>query len=283
MRNVVFRMLLVFIVSTFSGCENKEDLAVVNAIDSDGLSLYWDHEVFGEEGRRYRFELSTKKALPDEYELFFQRSMSGNSITARLISKVSKGKCAVFPGTGPGCVSRGKFYISEKDLRPGTYTLNFVTSTFVESTRFVVTSEKAVLELSPNGKISSSITEVFPIPRQLLFGSIVYSGSANTQAAKDLIAYLSVLGVTPTTLPNYPYRHLNVSQSAHLAVKDWPEDNHMISLLYSMKGNFRDIISELTTYYTKTDRKLTVNLYTSFGDEARFNNSETSVLYGSEK
>jgi hypothetical protein len=42
-------------LSVISGCDKVPDKDGPMAT-LDGLSLYWDHEIFGEEGRRIRFE-----------------------------------------------------------------------------------------------------------------------------------------------------------------------------------------------------------------------------------
>ncbi|GAB4024360.1 hypothetical protein [Spirosoma gilvum] len=273
-------LLLALFTGIVLGC--KED-TTITAVTNDGLNLYWDHEIFGEEGRRFRFEFSSQKALPEQYNLVFQKTITGNVITVRLVSTVSQGQCQPFPGDKPGCISKGGFYISEKDLLPGTYTINLITPSFTESGRLIVTPEKAALDLGVNKQFTSSIEEVFPIPRQLLFGSIVYTGSDKTQSAKDLIAYLSTLGVAPTTLPDYPYRHLNIRESPHLGTKDWPVDNHMISLVYSMNRNFKDIIRDLKSYVDQTDKNLSIYLYTSLGGEVRLSLTESFLIYGSDQ
>lgn len=275
------RALLLFtlFIGLLFGC--KED-APNAAISADGLSLYWDHEIFGEEGRRYRFEFQTQKSLSEQYELIFQKSITGNVITARLIGTSSQGQCLPFPGPKPGCISKGGFSIPEKDLPPGTYTINLITPTFSESGRLTVTAEKAVLDLGTNNQFTSSVQQVFPIPRQILFGSIVYTGSGKKQAANELIAYLSTLGVTPVTLPDHPYRYLS-SESSHLATQDWPVDNHLISLVYSMNRSFRNIIGDLKRYIDQTSPPLSIYLYSSLGGEVRLSETERIFIYGDDQ
>ncbi|MBN8825550.1 MULTISPECIES: hypothetical protein [unclassified Spirosoma] len=272
-------LLVALLAGIVFGCQEDTNIA---AVANDGLSLYWDHEIFGEEGRRFRFEFSSQKALSEQYQLVFQKTITGNVITVRLTNTTSQGPCQPFPGDKPSCISKGGFSIPETDLPPGPYTINLITPSFTESGQLTITSEKAVLDLGANKQFTSSIEQVFPIPRQLLFGSIVYTGSDKTQAANNLIAYLSTLGVTPVTLPDHPYRHLS-REALHLATKDWPEDNHMISLLYSMKRSFRDIVGDLKRYVDQTGQPLSIYLYSSLGGEVRLGTTDPLFIYGSDQ
>ena len=63
--------LIIFILAIIVlGC-NKDDFPIDERASVEGLSLYWDHEVFGEGGRRLRFEFYENM----EYENSFNSSI----------------------------------------------------------------------------------------------------------------------------------------------------------------------------------------------------------------
>ena len=69
--------LILTIVAIFS-CDNDDSLPIPTI---NGLSLYWDHEVFGDEGRRLRFEGFTTNEFDNDYDLEFNTSINDKSIT----------------------------------------------------------------------------------------------------------------------------------------------------------------------------------------------------------
>ena len=47
--------LMVLFLLFLTACNDLDDFSIP---ELEGLSLYWDYEVFGEEGRRFRFSFS---------------------------------------------------------------------------------------------------------------------------------------------------------------------------------------------------------------------------------
>ena len=127
------------------GCGNDADIFISKL---DGLSLYWDHEVFGEGGRRLRFEFYGINEFENEYELIFHYKIENRTISIRLKETVNKGKCSYYPmpAIPPDnpfqCNPKGGFFIPESQLKPGTYMLNLVTPYFHESSELTVYKEK---------------------------------------------------------------------------------------------------------------------------------------------
>jgi hypothetical protein len=274
--------LLVLLIAAIFGCENDDGLSIPTI---NGLSLYWDHEVFGEEGRRLRFEGSTTNEYDNDYELEFSTSVVDNTVTVRLTKSIDKGKCQYFPMPVTGddkpkkCNASGDFYLSDEELRNGVYFLKFIMPTFEITSELIVTDEKITLDIPTNTFLESSIENVYPIPPNLLFGTIVYRGSSNTNDAENFLDYLTDFELIEITVPNYPYRHLTVDENGHRPVRHWNPDNHSIGFLYKMTNtDFKTIFEESKDYFNKTN--LNIYLYTSNGDQGFMSKSEgITVVY----
>ena len=142
-----------------------------------------------------------------------------------------------------------------------------------------MTDEKVTLKIPTNKFIKSSIENVYPIPPNLLFGSLVYEGSSNTNDAENVLDSLTELGLSQTTVPNYPYRHLTVDENEHRPVSHWEPDNHSIGFLYKMNNtDFKTIFEESKKYFNQTN--LNIYLYTSNGDQGFMSKAEgITVVY----
>lgn len=259
-----------FLLLILFGCE-KEDIQSIPKIE--GLSLYWDHEVFGEEGRRLRFEMTTTNEYNNDYEFEFNTSIKDKTITARLEKSINNGNCQYFPmpsldDDDPNkCNANGSFYLLDKELNMDNYSLKIITPTFEVTSELNITDEKVMLDIPINKHLKSSIKEVYPIPKNLLFGSIIYQGSNNTSDAEEFLNYLTSLGLFKTTVPNYPYRHLNVEENGYPATSTWEPDNHSIKFLYNLNNvDFNTIFEKSKEYFNQTN--LNIYLYTSFGDQS---------------
>jgi hypothetical protein len=273
--------LVLLIISIFS-CDNDDNLSIPTI---NGLSLYWDHEVFGDEGRRLRFEATTTNNFDNDYDLEFNTSVVNKTITARLTKSIDKGKCPFFPMPVAGdddpnkCNASGEFYISDKDIDNGVYSLKIIMPSFEVTSNLTVTSEKVTLAIPTNTFLESSIENVYPIPPNLLFGTIVYQGSTNTNDAENFLDYLTNLGLNQTTVPNYPYRHLTVDENGLRPISHWEPDNHSIGFLYKMNStDFKTIFEKSKEYFNQ--KNLNIYLYTSNGDQAFLSKSEgITVVY----
>lgn len=285
MNNMKTRTTLIpiLLVLTIFSCENNDKLFVPTI---DGLSLYWDHEVFGNEGRRVRFEGSSTNEFDNDYELVFNTLIEANAITVRLVKSANKGKCQYFPMPAIGdddprkCNASGKFYLSDKELTNGIYSLKIITPSFEVASELTVDDEKIILEIPRNDYLKSSIKNVYPIPKHLLFGSVVYQGSNNTNDAEEFLTDLMNLGLIETTVPNYPYRHLSIDENGHPIESHWEPDNHSIGFLYKMNNiDFKTIFEESKEYFNQTN--LNIHLFTSNGDEGHMSKTAgITVVYG---
>ena len=271
-------ILILFFGLIIFGCD-KEDFRIDSQDSVEGLTLYWDHEVFGEGGRRLRFEFYETIRFENSYELVFDYDIEGKDIIISLVDKVNNGKCQKFPtpnGIDSLCTAKGGLFIPDNLLSNDTYSLILKTYDFEIKSNLLVDNEKYILEIPSNEKFSSSIINVFPIPENLLFGSTVFSGIENTQEANDFFKELETIGLMETTVPNYPYRHLRVDDDGKPYDRHWEPDNHSLSFLYKMEINFEEVFELSKKIFNKTN--LNIYLYSSKGDQARLSKNDGIIV-----
>jgi hypothetical protein len=245
----------------------------------DGLSLYWDHEVFGKEGRRIRFEFYGTKQFENSYDLVFNYSINQRDISISLVDEIDNGRCPKFPsafGIDSLCAPRGSLYIPDSLLSKGKYTLTLKTPNFNSSSELIVENDSIILNIPSNNHFSCSIHAVYPIPKNLLFGSVVYSGSENTADAKKFLTDLSDNGLIKTNVANYPFRHLSVDNEGYVEDSTWPPDNYSLGFIYSFSNDFKDIFNLAKEHFNQAN--INIYLFTSNGDEARFNKVDGIVV-----
>jgi hypothetical protein len=275
------RIHLIFIMFAIFSCEQDDRISIPPV---DGFTLYWDHDVFGLHGRRLRFEASTTNEFDNDYDLIFNSSIENNSITATLANSVDNGKCPNYPmpadPTPNTCSASGGFYLPDKLLANGTYSLKIVAPTFEITSELIVTDEQVELKIPANDRLESFIQYVYPIPKNLLFGSIIYQGSLNTNDAENFLNELKNLGLIETTVPNHPYRNLSVDENGQPIDQEWVVDNHLIGFLYDLNNvDVKTIFEESKKYFNETD--LNIDLFTSNGDEAHLSKTQgITIVYG---
>ncbi len=272
-------LISVLLLAVTFGCKKDNDISVPKI---DGLSLYWDHEVFGAPGRRLRFQVSTTNRFDNDYDLEFSTSIESKSVTIKFVKSTDNGKCPWFPMPAVGedphkCNAVGKFYLPEKELENGTYSLNMITPYFETTSKLIVTNEKVTLEIPENEYLKSRIKDVYPIPQNLLFGAVTYHGSDNTDAANEFLNRLKTLGLAEATVPDYHYRHLALDENGRPVITHWEPDNHTIGFLYDMNGSdFHKIFEEAKRHFDRTN--LNIDLFTSNGDEAHLSKSSGVIV-----
>ena len=267
--------LIIFILAIIVlGC-NKDDFPIDERASVEGLSLYWDHEVFGEGGRRLRFEFYENMEYENSFELVFDYKIDGKNIIISLIDKVDNGKCPKFPtpnGIDSLCRPKGNFFIPDNKLIESDYLVTLKTYDFEVKSNLTVNEDKFILEIPTNENFSSSISTVYPIPENLLFGGVVFKGTENTQQATAFFEELETIGFTGTSVPNYPYRHLRVGDDGKPIDEHWEPDNHSLSLLREMDADFKKAFDLAKEYFDNTN--LNIYLYSSNGDEARLSKTD---------
>jgi hypothetical protein len=261
---------ILLITSAMLSCTKQPTTEVVmESIDS--LSLYWDHEIFGEGGRRLRFEFYGNVEFENSYELVFDYTVENKFISIILVDAIDKGKCGTFPtpdGLDSLCLPRGLVEIPDNLLPVGSYTITLNTSNFTANGSMVVGREKISLNFSSEQKVKTSVSDVYPIPKNILFGSVVYSGDENTEVANNFVKSLVASGLNRTSVSPFPYRHLRVDESGEPLNSSWGTNNYSIGLLFSMTKEFSEVVGIATTHFEQSN--INIYLYSWKGDQARF-------------
>ena len=277
MNRKIIGIFLIGILIT--GCR-KDEFDKDSLLGSQGLSVWWDHQIFGEEGRGFKFEFYEVRRFENSWELKFKYTIDKKrkTIDIYLIDKVDEGKCPVFPGpykTDGLCISKGGLFIPENVLNQGMYTFTIRTFDFTVQSHLTVNEGKVTLEIPENNYFSSSVKEVFPTPVNLLYGSVAFTGEENTQFANEFFEKLKSLGLKDTVVSNPPF-NLSVDETGKPVDSHWEPDKHSLSFLYSMNTSFRTIFNASKAYFNKYD--LNIYLFSSNGDQARLNKQEGIIV-----
>lgn len=238
-------------------------------VSVEGLSLYIDHEVFSENGRELRFQFYETKQFENRFKLIFEYEIIGNDIVISLVDKIDTEKnqnVHVVNDFGSLNTPTGTLSITDKQLSSSIYSLILKTSDHVIKSELLVSDEKIVLNIPPNNYFSCPKNIVYPIPKNLIFGSVQFSGQENIKYANDFFAQLESIGFIKTKVPNYPYRHLTVDNSGIQKDEHWPPDYHNIRFLYKMDGNFKKAVELAKEKFEKFNWD--IYLYSSNGDQA---------------
>ena len=254
-----------------------------DAVASKGLSLWWNHQVFGEQGRGFIFGFSEVERLKNLYELKFEFQVDNNlkSIEISLIDMIDKGKCPYYPmptiDTDPDlCTSNGSVFIPENMVDEGKYKFTLGTLNYAVHCEIFFTKEKATLNIPYNSFISCDINDVFIAPKNLVHGSIVFAGEQNKTFALGFIDELRSLGLRDTIVINPPL--IKVDEIGNPIIETWPPNNYSIPFLLTMNSDFSTIFELAKNYFSKNSA-LNFYLFSTNGDQARADFQGIEVWY----
>lgn len=262
-------MILLSVILVLSSCKKEE--VVLKNIDS--LTAYWRFNVFGENGRGISLEFYNTETRKREYELNFNWYVSNQDIVIELIGLEDKGECPEFPNTDGKCISKGQIFIPEQLLPLGDYNLVLKTQKFEVQSMFSFDSAKYTLLIPPNEHFSSSIIEVYPMPKNILHGSIVYTGDGNNKFVRDFIDELNDAGFSNTIVPHFDKIPMsNVDSNGVPKEENWPPDKYSLGFVCSMNNNFRGAYDIAAKYFNAYD--INIYMFSSNGDQARLDKVE---------
>lgn len=279
MKKALYHFAMLFLLSFVFSCE-KKDLEI-NRAGREGFGLYWHHEVFGN-SRHLLLDFTNNEGLRNDYDLHFEYTVKGREINVWLADATDRGACPKYAGWGDSelCYSNGSVRIPDKELPAGTYTLSVFTNKMRSVSELVVATDKISLHIPPNSPLNSTIKEVYPIPRDILFGDILYDGTQNGKFAQNLIKELTLLGLRPAEIPPHDYRGLNIENKPHLSEETWDDDKHSIRVIFAMTKDFRQVMEVVQKHYELSDRKLKIGLFSSNGDQAYLNLGDSDrIIY----
>ena len=269
---------LLFIGLLVSGFKNaKADVKTLASVE--GLNLYMDHQVFGESGRVLRFEFYETKQFETRFKLVFEYDIEGTEIIVSLVDKfdVEKDqKIKVYDAFERLKTPIGRLSFPDELLPENTYTLILNTLDFEVRSELIIGTDKITLNIPENNHFTCPKNIVYPIPRDLLFGSVCFYGDRDNKCVAKFFEELEALGFEKTEVPNYPYMHLSVGDDGRPVDKHWPNNQHCLSFLYKMDNNFRKAAKLAKEWYQKKYH-ISFSLYSSNGDQAILNETNGVV------
>lgn len=257
----LFHILLIVLTAFCTDCKNRDEL---NILDEEGLGLYWHHVADVDKGRHLLMSFTNSQRSTNRAEYRFEYQIQGRVIDVRLVEKIDKGKCPVYPmPQGDECQSRGDIYIGENELSEGTYRFRLQTGKTIVTSDLIVGENQFELKVPANPYFTTSIPFVYAIPKNIVYGSIHYYGKENEQFAKALIDDLTKAGLKPATVPSHPYRHLPETSQTHLAKSFSEPDSYSINLLFSWDGDFKQVSEICKKHFDQSKKQLGIGLYNS--------------------
>lgn len=241
-------------------------------VQSKGISLWWDHKIFGEEGRGYIFSFYEKERLDHSFDLEFEYRIDKRrkTISFYLTGKTDQGKCPYFPSPTPSnglCSSDGSVFIKEEELEKGAY--DFVVNTANYQAHAIITIDEEIvsLEIQDEKYFSSSVEEVFPTPKNLLYGTIAYHGEENEDAAQMFLLKLEDNGFKKTLVANPPF-NLETDDNGTPTLRFVEPDRYYQSFLFELEKPFDEVCEITRPFFEQND--LNIYLFSTNGDQATF-------------
>jgi len=284
----------------FTSCDPNEETADKSekVADISELGLLWNHgSSCYEQERGYYFSFSGIERIKTLYELLFEYKIDNHkrSIEITLIDKIDKSNCYCVGGLGHCidwdglCVPYGSLFIPEKLLIDKTYTLIVRTLKYTIQSEFIITKEKAILNIPENNYFSSEIKEVFIAPKNLLYGRIWVSGEQNKKIADNFIDDLRDLGQRDTIWTNPHIFLMDVDEAGNPITYYSPPDSHSIGspegysigFLMTQTSDFSTILELAENYITKFSLGSApyINIASTNGDQATLSSKHKHVCY----
>lgn len=259
--------LLTFIFICFLFLECNHSYSDDNLADVKGLSLYMCHDVFGEDGRRLTMAFRETQQFEKLYKLELNYKIIGEKIIISFIDKVEvENRNKNFHDNL--YTPRGHMFIPDSLLTKGKYSLIIETAKFRKKSRLIVTKGLIELKVPKNKHFSCPINKVYPIPRDLLFGSVIFYGKKENKVIDRFFEEFEKLKFTKVVLPNYPYKHLTVDDSGRPIDEFSPNGQNVLRFLYKMDTDFKEAAKFMEKWYWKYHPSIYFGFYSSNGDQA---------------
>jgi len=289
-RFVILVLTITILIAIF-GCEKSE-----TTVGSSGHELIWNHSfTYFERERGYQFLFYGVERIETLSELLFEYQIDNNkkSIEITLVDKIDRGKCECF-GVGFACkdwdglcTPSGILFIPEKMLNEGAYTFIIRTLEYTIQSEFIITKEKAILNIPKNDYFSSDIKEVFIAPKNLLYGGITVDREQNKEIADNFLNDVRNLGQQDTIWTNTHIFLTKVDKEGKPITDFFPPDagwhlpRYQIRFLMTQTSDFSTIFELAENYITKisADGYPYWSIASTNGDNATISHTHKYVWY----
>lgn len=262
-------LLSVFVISL--GCSD-DYINTRSLAHSQGLNLWWDHKIFGEDGRGYIFAFHEMERMENSYDLIFAYKVDEKrkNIKVYFQKKIDQGKCPYFPSPYKEdglCMSDGSIFIPEEELKYGKYQFIVYTANYEAYSILDVTKEKVSLEIQDKEYFTTSVNEVFPTPKDLLYGSVKYMGEKYADEAQMFLTKMEESGFAKTVVANPPF-NLETDENGVPILRFVEPDRYYQSFLFKLDKSFATACQITTSFFEKNN--VDIYFFTSNGDQATF-------------
>ena len=290
-RRFVILVVAITILFATASCEKSESL-----VGSNGLNLFWNHSFsYFERERGYYFLFSGIERIETFSELLFEYQIDNNkkSIEITLVEKIDRGKCECF-GVGFSCIDwdglctpSGSLFIPEKSLDEGIYMFTIRTMERVIHSEFVITKEKAILNIPENDYFSSDIFEVFVAPKNILYGRILVHSEHNKEIVNNFLNDVRDLGQQDIIWTNPNIFLTQVDESGkpitYFSPPDagWHLPQYSIGFIMAQTSDFSTIFELSEKYIMKisADGYPYMSIASTNGDNATLSHTHKYVWY----
>jgi len=168
-------------------------------------------------------------------------------------------------------MSDGSIFIPEEELKNGKYQLIVYTSNYKAYSVLDVTEEKVSLEIQDEEYFTTSVNEVFPTPKNLLYGSVKYLGEEYADEAQRFLIKLEENGFERTVVANPPF-NLETDENGMPALKFVEPDRYYQGFLLKLDKPFATACQITTSFFKENN--VDIYFFTSNGDQATFSKRE---------
>lgn len=257
-------LTLFSIILILASCKKEE----IEQVTIDKLSTScWYFSTSSETGRGIVFVFSGGESKKRKYELVFDLNVSNQDIIIELIGIEDMGEHPKFPGNEPHLSPSGSIFIPEHLLPAGDYNFILRTDRFEVQSSFSFDDSKYTLSIPLNPHFFSNTKEEYPMPANILFGSI---GGENIHIGRDFLNELNANGFTNTIVPNYekiPRLSMQFVDSNGLPIEStYPSGSYHITFVCQMDNNFRAVFDIASRYFNEYD--FNAYMFSSNGDQA---------------
>ncbi|HMP29047.1 MAG TPA: hypothetical protein PKD85_05580, partial [Saprospiraceae bacterium] len=200
MKKLVF---LIIISLLFTNCSRE----VPEIMEIKKISTYWHFGFSEDNDRGLLFAFYDDIKRPNKLDLKFKWHITGQNILIELVDFEDKGLCPIFPSPFPNleknCTSDGSIFIPEDMIPTGSYKFNIKAESVNISLDFNFDGIKYSFIIPNETQFSITKKEIYPMPKNILFGSVVYEGEESTAAAQGFKNDLNNLGFMDIIVPNF--------------------------------------------------------------------------------
>ncbi len=251
-------VLSLFVIASMMMVSCKKDPNKDSFVDVEKEFNIQPWEKLTESGGVFQLQISTVK----------NQDCGGTGINTNFSSANNKFVTTILslrnPATCNGTLSPAQDSVDLGQLPKGTYSININLRDVVSNTgTLTIEDQKFRLDMNKKDGINVPKTEIFRVPRGLIWGSVSFDNTQNAILAKFLDK-LSKIATSVSDIPKGDYGYFNVKDASNPEIKGQGTSSKPTtkSYIYSLTSNNAALESIVKEY---RDQGLELKFYTSDG------------------